>query len=118
MPRLHLLAVATVLALAACSQAPNNGNSGTPAASGSAPAKASTTAAAEAQVNNPFFTASTLPYQAPPFDKIKDSDYQPAIEEGMKQQLAEVEQIANSAEAPTFENTYVALEKSGILLSR
>jgi peptidyl-dipeptidase Dcp len=118
MPRLHLLAAATALALAACSQAPNNGSNAAPAASGTAPAKASTTAAAEAQVNNPFFTASTLPYQAPPFDKIKDSDYQPAIEEGMRQQQEEVDKIANNPEPATFENTYVALEKSGVLLNR
>ena len=67
---------------------------------------------------NPFFTASTLPFQAPQFDKIKYSDYQPAIEEGMRQQLAEIDKIANSPEAPTFENTLVAMEKSGQLLSR
>ena len=48
---------------------------------------------------NPFFEPSTLPYQAPPFDKITDSDFQPAIEEGMKQQLAEVEKIANKPAA-------------------
>ncbi|GAB2553566.1 peptidyl-dipeptidase Dcp [Rhodanobacter koreensis] len=68
--------------------------------------------------SNPFFSASTLPFQAPPFDKIKDADYQPAIEEGMKQQLAEVEKIADNADAPTFENTYVAMEKSGVMLNR
>ena len=67
---------------------------------------------------NPFFTKSTLPFQAPQFDKIKDSDYQPAIEEGMKQQLAEIQKIADNTEPPTFENTMVALEKSGQLLTR
>jgi peptidyl-dipeptidase Dcp len=118
MPRLRLLAIATSIALAACSQAPNNTGSATPSSSSSAPAKAATTAATEATASNPFFAASTLPYQAPPFDKIKDSDYQPAIEEGMKQQLAEVETIANNPDAPTFENTYVALEKTGVLLNR
>jgi peptidyl-dipeptidase Dcp len=118
MPRLRLLAIATSIALAACSQAPNNTGSATPSSSSSAPAKAATTAVAEATASNPFFAASTLPYQAPPFDKIKDSDYQPAIEEGMKQQLAEVETIANNPDAPTFENTYVALEKTGVLLNR
>ncbi|WP_233840849.1 peptidyl-dipeptidase Dcp [Dyella sp. 2HG41-7] len=118
MPRLRLLAIATSVVLAACSQSPNNGNNAAPAASGTAPAKASTSAAVEAQASNPFFTVSTLPYQAPPFDKIKDTDYQPAIEEGMKQQLDEVEKIANNPDAPTFENTYVALEKSGVLLNR
>ncbi|MFO1507544.1 MAG: peptidyl-dipeptidase Dcp [Lysobacterales bacterium] len=67
---------------------------------------------------NPFFTASTLPFQAPPFDKIKDSDYQPAIERGMRDQLAEVNRIADQKAAPTFDNTIVALEKSGQLLHR
>lgn len=67
---------------------------------------------------NPFFKASTLPFQAPPFDKITESDYQPAIEEGMRQQLAEIEKIANNSAPPTFENTYVAIEKSGVLLNR
>jgi peptidyl-dipeptidase Dcp len=68
--------------------------------------------------SNPFARASTLPYQAPPFDKIKDSDFQPAIEEGMKRQLSEVELIANSAEPPTFVNTIEAMERTGELLRR
>jgi peptidyl-dipeptidase Dcp len=68
--------------------------------------------------NNPLLTASTLPLQAPPFDKIKDSDFKPALEQGMKEQMAEIDSIANNAEAPTFENTLVAMEKSGALLNR
>ncbi len=68
--------------------------------------------------NNPFAVASTLPFQAPPFDKIKDADYQPAIEAGMREQIAEIEKIANNKEAPTFENTIVAMEKTGQLLTR
>ena len=67
---------------------------------------------------NPFFAESTLPFQAPPFDKIKDTDYQPAIEEGMKQSLEEIEAIANNQAPPTFANTIEAMEKSGRLLSR
>jgi peptidyl-dipeptidase Dcp len=67
---------------------------------------------------NPFFTASNLPFQAPQFDKIKDSDFKPAFEEGMKQQLDEIEQITNNPGPVTFENTLVALEKSGQLLRR
>src|SRR5262249_26740229 len=67
---------------------------------------------------NPFFSESTLPYHAPPFDKIKESDYAPAIEEGMKNQLAEIDTIANNAEAPTFANTLEAMERSGALLTR
>lgn len=69
-------------------------------------------------VENPFFNVSTLPYQTPDFTKIKDSDFQPAMEEGMKQHIAEIEAIANNSEAPTFENTLVAMEKSGQLLDR
>src|SRR2546430_16885832 len=75
-------------------------------------------AAAQAQESNPFFTPSTLPYQAPPFDKIKDSDFQPAIEEGMKQELADIEAIARDPQPPTFENTFVPMERSGALLRR
>ncbi|HSQ22965.1 MAG TPA: M3 family metallopeptidase [Pyrinomonadaceae bacterium] len=73
---------------------------------------------ASAPAGNPFFSESTLPYHAPPFDKIKDSDYAPAIEEGMKNQLAEIETIANNPEAPTFANTFEAMERSGALLTR
>ncbi len=68
--------------------------------------------------SNPFYAPSTLPFHAPPFDKIKDSDYQPAIEAGMAQQLKQVEAIANNPAPPTFENTIVALEKTGHLLER
>lgn len=68
--------------------------------------------------SNPFLTESSLPYQAPPFDKIKDSDFSPALEEGMKEQQQEILQIANNPAAPTFENTLVAMEKSGQLLTR
>ncbi|HWA88619.1 MAG TPA: M3 family metallopeptidase [Rhizomicrobium sp.] len=67
---------------------------------------------------NPFAAVSTLPLHAVPFDKIHDSDYQPAIEEGMKQQLAEIEKIANAKSKPTFQNTIVAIEKSGRMLDR
>jgi peptidyl-dipeptidase Dcp len=67
---------------------------------------------------NPFYAQSTLPFQAPPFDKIKDSDYQPAIEAGMAAQLYEIETIADNPAAPTFDNTFAAMEQSGRLLSR
>ena len=67
---------------------------------------------------NPFFMESTLPLQAPAFDKIKNSDYQPAIEEGMKQQQAEIQTIADDTTKPSFDNTLVAMEKSGQLLTR
>jgi peptidyl-dipeptidase Dcp len=67
---------------------------------------------------NPFSKESTLPFQAPDFSKIKDSDFKPAIEAGLREQLAEIQKIAHDPAAPTFENTFVAMEKSGILLRR
>jgi len=68
--------------------------------------------------SNPFSSPSTLPYHATPFDKITNSDYKPALEEGIRVQLNEIKQIADNSAAPTFENTLVALEKTGQLLTR
>ncbi len=68
--------------------------------------------------SNPFYAPSTLPFHAPPFDKIKDTDYLPAIEAGITQNIAENEAIANNPAPPTFENTIVAMEKSGRLIDR
>jgi peptidyl-dipeptidase Dcp len=67
---------------------------------------------------NPLLTESTLPYHIPPFDKIKDEHFAPAIDAGMREQLKEVDAIAKSQEAPTFDNTVVALERTGRLLDR
>ncbi len=68
--------------------------------------------------NNPFAKSSTLPLEAPAFDKIKDADFKPAIEEGIKQQQEEIAKISNNTAAPDFENTLVALEKTGSMLKR
>ncbi|MER7861905.1 M3 family metallopeptidase [Amycolatopsis japonica] len=68
--------------------------------------------------DNPFAAPSELPYALPPFDRIADEHFLPAFEAGLAEHAAEIEEIANSAEPPTFENTIVALEKSGRLLSR
>jgi len=68
--------------------------------------------------SNPFYAPSTLPFHAPPFDKIKDEDYQPAIEAGMAEELSEIQAIADDAAPPTFENTLVAMEETGRLLQR
>lgn len=73
---------------------------------------------ADSSSTNPLLTKSTLPYEAPPFDKIKDSDFKPALEQGMTEQLAEMQKIADNPDAPTFDNTLVAMEKSGELLTR
>jgi peptidyl-dipeptidase Dcp len=117
MLKVRTLVIATSIALtAACSSSNDADKNATPARPASAPAPAST--AVSSAHENPLLTQSALPFQAPPFDKIVDADFQPALEEGMKQQLAEVEAIANAREEPTFENTIVALEKSGVLLKR
>jgi peptidyl-dipeptidase Dcp len=68
--------------------------------------------------SNPFSRPSVLLYEAPPLDRIRNEHYQPAIEEGMRRQRKEWDAIARQTEAPTFENTLVALERSGSLLSR
>ncbi len=68
--------------------------------------------------NNPFFKAYNTPFDTPPFDKIKPEHYEPAFEKGIKELQDEVLQIANNPAAPTFENTIVALERSGRLLDR
>jgi len=68
--------------------------------------------------SSPLFVESTLPYHAPRFDLIRNEDYQPALEEGMRQQIAEVETIAKQTVPPNFDNTIVALERSGSLLNR
>ncbi|WP_024891000.1 peptidyl-dipeptidase Dcp [Luteimonas huabeiensis] len=107
MLRKLLLSSAIALALSACGERTETGST-----------MPETQTAAPASTENPLFAASTLPFQAPPFDKLKDADYQPAIEEGMKQHLAEVRQIADNPEPATFENTIEALERSGALLTR
>ena len=75
-------------------------------------------ARAELPASNPFAAPSPLLYQAPQFDRIKDSDYLPALEEGMRRQRAEIDAIAANPAPPTFENTIVAMEKTGELLTR
>ncbi len=67
---------------------------------------------------NPFFTDYDAPYQIPPFDEIKEEHYMPAFEKGMKEQLEEIDQIANNPEQPTFENTLVELERTGKTLGK
>ncbi|MEJ0038029.1 MAG: M3 family metallopeptidase [Gammaproteobacteria bacterium] len=86
-----------------------------PAAAATSQSDASRT---PAMADNPFQHPSPLPYQLPPFDKIKDSEYRPAFEAGMREELEEVAAISNNREAPSFDNTIVALERSGRLLTR
>ena len=67
---------------------------------------------------NPLVAESTLPYQLPPFDRIKDEDFAPAFEQGMAGEREEVDAIARNPALPSFENTVVALERSGLLRKR
>src|SRR4051812_9487942 len=80
--------------------------------------KARPPASATLPASNPFARPSTLPFETPDFSKIRDSDYLPALLAGMAQQKAEVTAIANQKAAPTFDNTVVAMERSGLLLER
>jgi len=77
-----------------------------------------TAAPAETARVNPLLTPSPLPLEAPPFDRLRDNDYAPAIEEGMRRHLAEIRTIADNPEPPTFANTIETLERSGDLLTR
>jgi peptidyl-dipeptidase Dcp len=83
-----------------------------------APRKSTASAAATLPASNPFANPSTLPLETPDFSRIKDSDYLPALLAGMAQQKREVVAIANNPAPPTFNNTLVALERSGLLLER
>ena len=67
---------------------------------------------------NPFAEPSPLPFHAPEFNRIHDADFQPAIEEGIRRERAEIERIAADPAPPTFDNTLVALERSGRMLNR
>ncbi|MDB4905411.1 MAG: Dipeptidyl carboxypeptidase Dcp [Gemmatimonadetes bacterium] len=87
-----------------------------PATTASAPVAISASQALPA--SSPFASASTLAFQAPDFGRIHNGDYQPAFEEGMRQHLAEIDAIANNPALPTFDNTILAMERSGELLTR
>lgn len=71
-----------------------------------------------AEKGSVFYTEYDTPYGVPPFDKITEEDYRPAFAYGMEQHAKEIDSIANNPEAPTFENTLVALDNSGMILER
>ena len=119
MVRSRVCLLSSLLLAAACAGEPPPPPAPPPLLTTAATAPASATALpVPSAPMNPLFEASTLQYQAPPFDRIHDADYQPAIEEGMAQHMAEVAKIAAQADPPTFDNTIVALERSGALLTR
>lgn len=110
MTRLPLLALAAALSLVACSRS-------TPPEPPSPPmADAST--APTADTVNPLLEASALAFEAPPFDRIRDEHFAPAFDEAMRLHRAEVDAIAAATEAPTLDNTIVAMERSGDALTR
>lgn len=111
--RKSLLAVAVTAALtvAACSDVEKAETQTTEAA-------AEQQASADFNQANPFYAPSDLPFMAPDFTKIKFEHYRPALLAGIEQHADEIELIANSQEAPTFDNTIVAMERAGSLLSR
>ncbi len=90
----------------------------TPAKAPSKAVHAARAAAKPKAAQNPLFHESPLPYHLPEFAKLKDDDFAPAFEAGMAQQRKEVDAIAHDPAAPTFENTIVALERTGRLLTR
>jgi peptidyl-dipeptidase Dcp len=112
-PALRRACAASLLFTIGCIIVPL-GEAGQPASSSPSPSQKMTIAA----TSNPLLTESTLPYQLPPFDKIKDEHFQPALEQGIAEEEKEAEAIAQQTEKPTFENTIVALEKMGQLLDR
>jgi peptidyl-dipeptidase Dcp len=120
MPQRYHLVLAAVVALAGCMQQPAGPAPAPVPAQATAVTSESTPTSTPRSTprENPFFTASTLPFGAPPFDRVQEGDYQPAIDSGIEQHQAEIRKIADNPAAPTFENTLVALERSGELLNR
>ena len=82
------------------------------------PMHAQTASTTNVPATNPFFADSTLPLHYPDFAKIKDSDFAPAFDAGMVEELKQVDAIANDKAEPTFDNTILAMEKNGRTLSR
>ena len=109
----------TTVILSACSQDQADMSRETttpdPAATGMLDA---TDDAAPAEDTNPFLVESSRYLKYPPFDRIEDGHYLPAFEQGMAEQLEEIDAIVNQVDAPTFENTLIPMEISGQILSR
>jgi len=120
MPSNHklIMILAALLALAGCSEQEPGPEISSQTEQAVEQAEELATEVAEEDEANPFYEVSTLPLQMPPFDEIRDDHFVPAMERGMQEHLAEIDTITGNAEPPTFENTIVALERSGRLLSR
>ncbi|MDI1253582.1 M3 family metallopeptidase [Thermomonas sp.] len=101
------LALAISTAMAGCATAPASNSS-----------KMEAPMPADSFASNPFAAPSPLPMHYPQFDKIKDADFTPAFDAGMAEQLHEMDAIANNPAPATFQNTIVAMEKTGLVLDR
>lgn len=119
-PVRFLPATLALVCLAACG--PRAGTTAAPTAAAPSaafpPAASSPAPATPAAAANPFFAPSPLPYQLPPFDRIKDADFVPAFDAGMAEQRKEIDAIAHAPAPATFDNTVVAMERSGRMLAR
>ena len=125
--KLSLTAIAISTLLAACGPNEQATADATPskttakpiaAEQSSAPETATASESKNQSMQNPFFQDSSLYFNYPPFDKISNAHYAPAFDLGMKEQLVEIAEITSNSEPATFENTFIAMEKSGQTLAR
>lgn len=112
------MAVGAALAVAACSDVEETEQQQEEQQTQQQSETEQTATTSEFNQDNPFYAESTLPFHAPDFTKIEFADYRPALMAGIEQHSQEVKAIAESSEDPTFENTIVAMERSGALLNR
>lgn len=115
--RKSLLAVA-IVAIAACSESPESDSKKSVPSSEAESAQVTKDLVAPATQDNPLLRASALQYQAPDFDQITDAHFEPAFEQGMSEHLREIQAIVNNPEPASFNNTIVAMEQAGSLLTR
>ncbi|WP_288129312.1 M3 family metallopeptidase [Microbulbifer sp.] len=115
--RKSLLAVA-VVAIAACSEPPQTGSEKSLQTSGTEKAQPTGNSATADTQDNPLLRPSSLQYQAPDFSQIEDAHFEPAFDQGMSEHLEEIQAIVNNPEPASFNNTIVAMEEAGSLLTR
>ncbi len=113
-----VLASALVIGVAGCSETDSTAETAATSETTADVVMEPTIAETPMNEANPFFEPSPLYLHYPEFDKIKNSDYVPAFEKGMQDGLTEIDVIANQAEAPAFDNTFIPMEESGTLLNR
>ncbi len=118
---ISILSLIVVLSMVSCTsdkpEAPDAAPAGSPESVGGAAPAAASAAATAALSDNPFFKPYGTPFNVPPFDRIRNEHFLPAIEEGIRREQAEVDAIVSNPEPPTFENTVAALDHTGIFLS-